>query len=51
MRGIVRLIRGLQEGDARAVCVLIFAILGTAVIVLVAELVRRRRSRQNGRVP
>jgi len=47
MRGILRLIRGLQEGDPEAVYVLIFAIVGTAVIVLTVALVRRRRNRQD----
>jgi len=47
MRGIIRLIRELQEGDPRAIYVLIFTLVGTVVIVLVAELVRRRRRRQD----
>jgi len=45
MRGIVRLVRELQEGNPRAVAVLIFAVAGTAVILLVVAMVRARRRR------
>lgn len=48
MRGIVRLIRELQEGDPTAIRVLIFAVIGTPVILLAAGLVRARRSRKGG---
>jgi hypothetical protein len=43
MRGIVRLIRELQEGDPTAVYMLVFAIIGTIVLVLTAEFIQRRR--------
>lgn len=46
MRGIIRLIRELQEGNPRAVAVLIFAVAGTAVILLVVGIVRARRRRR-----
>ncbi len=46
MRGIIRLIQELHDGNPRAIYVLIFAVVGTVVIVLVAGQVRARRSRQ-----
>ncbi len=46
MRGIIRLVQELQAGNPRAIYVLIFAIIATVVIVLVAGQVRARRSRQ-----
>ncbi len=48
MRGIIRLIQELQEGNPRAVYVLIFAVVGTAIIVVAAGVVRARRNRQGG---
>jgi hypothetical protein len=43
LRGIGRLIDGLSQGDARAVSVLIFAVVGTLLILAVTEIVQRRR--------
>jgi len=43
MRGITRLIEGLQSGDPAAVNVLAFAFVGTAVILLVTSFIRRKR--------
>jgi len=43
MRGIVRLIDGLSSGDPTATYVLIFAVIGTVVIVAATEVIRRRR--------
>ncbi len=39
----IRLIRALQEGDPSAIYVPAFAVVGTIVLVLIAELVQRRR--------
>ena len=42
MRGIGRLIEGLRDGDPTARAVLIFALVGTAVIYLAVRIVRKR---------
>ncbi len=43
MRGIIRLIDGLARGDMEAVYVLAFAVVGTVILVAIAEVVQRRR--------
>jgi hypothetical protein len=43
MRGILRLIEGLLNGDPFAIYVLIFAVAGTAIIYGITEVVQRRR--------
>jgi len=45
MRGIIRLVEGLTSGDPTATYVLIFAVVGTVVIVAATEVIRRRRYR------
>lgn len=43
MRGISRLIEGLVAGDPTATSVLIFAVVGTILIVGIVMMIRRRR--------
>ncbi len=43
MRGMVRLIDGLISGDPTAFGVLVFAVVGTVVIVAATEIIRRAR--------
>lgn len=43
MRGIGRLIEELVQGNPRAIGVLIFAVVGTVVIVVITEIIHRRR--------
>ena len=43
VRGIGRLIDGLQRGDPQAVWVLVFVVVGTLAIVAVTEWIQRRR--------
>lgn len=45
MRGIIRLIEGLISGDPETVYILVFAVLGGAVIFLITEIVQRNRKR------
>jgi uncharacterized membrane protein YeaQ/YmgE (transglycosylase-associated protein family) len=43
MRGIGRLIEGLKQGNSTAIAVLVFAVVGTVVIVVITEIIQRRR--------
>ena len=43
LRGIARLIEGLQRGDPQAIWVLVFVVVGTIAIVAVTEWIQRRR--------
>ncbi len=43
MRGIIRLIHELQAGNPAAVYVLVFAVVGTVVLVVITQLVQRSR--------
>lgn len=45
MRGMSRLIEGLVSGDPTAPAVLVFAVVGTIVIVGVVAMIRRSRGR------
>jgi membrane protein implicated in regulation of membrane protease activity len=50
MRGILRLIDGLLSGDPEALTILIFAVVATLIIYVIAEVVqRRRKSQKDGR--
>lgn len=43
VNGILRLIDGLLRGDPTAVYVLVFAVVGTILILVAVEIIRRRR--------
>lgn len=43
MRGILRLIEGIINGDLEVIPILIFAVLGTALIYAITEYVRKKR--------
>jgi hypothetical protein len=43
MRGILRLIEGILNGDSEVIPVVIFAVVGTAVIYGITEYKRKRR--------
>ena len=43
MRGFIRLIQGIFEGDADVLPVVIFAVVMTAIIYFTTEIIRKRR--------
>jgi TRAP-type uncharacterized transport system fused permease subunit len=43
MRGMRRLIEGLQQGDPTAITILIVAIIGTVVIYIITQRIQRQR--------
>jgi hypothetical protein len=43
MRGIIRLIEAIFEGDPDVVPILIFAVVGTVILYFAAEIIRKRR--------
>jgi len=45
MRGITRLIEGLLHNDPTALAVLGFTVVGTVAIVLVTEVIQRKRKK------
>jgi hypothetical protein len=48
MRGIIRLIEGIFTGDPDVVPVVIFAVVGTAILYFAAEIIRKRRKGKGG---
>jgi hypothetical protein len=49
MRGIGRLIDGLQKGDLTAIAVLIFAVVGTAIIFIITQIIQKKRQKNMDR--
>ncbi len=43
MRGILRLIEGILNGDPEVIPIAIFAVVGTVVLYAVTEIIRKRR--------
>ena len=46
MRGIGRLIEGLKEGDMTAIVILVFAVVGTAIIFMITQMIQKKRRKQ-----
>jgi hypothetical protein len=49
VRGISRLIDGLQKGDLTAIAVLIFAVAGTAIIFIITQIIQKKRQKNMNR--
>jgi hypothetical protein len=45
MRGISRLIEGLQKGDLTAIAVLVFAVAGAAIIFIITQIIQKKRQK------